>query len=116
MEERAPPLDDKIGNKVEDGVDKSVVVLGGFGDKELEEARDILNRVMAEVDGFKDVHFSNNTPIIALADVESPMKVMKFHFAATDATHRCNMRSFGKPVHPGKADVQDHQQIEEIHD
>ena len=78
LEERVPPLDDKIGNKHEDGVDKSVVVLGGFGDKELEEAQDILNRVMAEVDGFKDVHFSNNTPKIAPADFESPMKVMKF--------------------------------------
>ena len=39
-----------------------------FGDKALKEAQDILNRVMAEVDGFKDVHFTNNIPIIALAD------------------------------------------------
>ena len=83
LEERVRILEGKIGNKVakgepEDEVDKSVVVLGGFGDKELEEAQDILNHVMAEVDGFKDVHFSNNTPIIALADFESPMKAMKF--------------------------------------
>eukprot|EP00434_Breviolum_minutum_P001783 symbB.v1.2.001578.t1/scaffold88.1/size340390/13 len=83
LEERVRILEGKIGNKdtkgePEDEVDKSVVVLGGFGDKELEEAQDILNHVMAEVDGFKDVHFSKNTPIIALADFESPMKAMKF--------------------------------------
>ena len=83
LEERVRILEGNIGHKVakgepEDEVDKSVVVLGGFGDKELEEAQDILNHVMAEVDGFKDVHFSNNTPIIALADFESPMKAMKF--------------------------------------
>ena len=59
---------DKICNKVakgapQDEVDKSVAVLAGFGDKELEEAQNVLNRVMAEV----DVHFNNNTPIIACA-------------------------------------------------
>ena len=64
LEERVRILEGKISNKVakgepEDEVDKSVVVLGGFGDKEFEEAQDILNHVMAEVDGFKDVHFSN---------------------------------------------------------
>ena len=83
MEERVRILEGKIGNKVakgepEDEVDKSVVVLGGFGDKKFEEAQDMLNHVMAEVDGFKDVHFINNAPIIALADFESPMKAMKF--------------------------------------
>ena len=76
-------LEDKIGNNVakgepDDEVDKSVMVLGGFGEKELEEAQDLVNRVMAEVDGFKDVHFTNNVPTIALADFETPMKAMKF--------------------------------------
>ena len=33
---------------------------------------------MAGVDGFRDMHFSNNTPIITLADFESPMQAMKF--------------------------------------
>ena len=54
------------------------MVLGGFGGKELEEAQDIPNGVMADVDGFKDVHFSNNTPTIAVADFKPPMKAMKF--------------------------------------
>ena len=40
----------------------------GFGDKALKQGQEIQNRVMAEVGGFKDVHFSNNIPIIALAD------------------------------------------------
>ena len=83
LEERVRLLEDKIGNNVakgepDDEVDKSVVVLGGFGEKELEEAQDLVNRVMAEVDGFKDVHFTNNVPTIALADFETPMKAMKF--------------------------------------
>ena len=51
----------------DDEVDKSVVVLGGFGEKKLEEAQDLVNRVMAEVDGFKEMHFTNITPTIALA-------------------------------------------------
>ena len=54
------------------------MALGGFGGKELEEAQDIPNGVMADVDGFKDVHFSNNTPTIAVADFKPPMKAMKF--------------------------------------
>ena len=44
---------------------------------ELEEAQHIQNHVIAGVDGFKDEHFSNNTPIIALADFQSPMQAMK---------------------------------------
>ena len=70
-----------VGNNVakrepDDEVDKSVVVLGGFGEKELEEAQDLVDRVMAEVDGFKEVHFF-------------------FSLGASDATQRCNMRSCG---------------------
>ena len=83
LEERVRLFNDKIGNNVakgepDDDVDKSVVVLGGFREKELEEAHDLVNRVMAEVDGFKEVHFTNNIPTIALADFETPMKAMKF--------------------------------------
>ena len=45
---------------------------------QFEEAQHIQNHVMAGVDGFRDMHFSNNTPIITLADFESPMQAMKF--------------------------------------
>ena len=99
-------------------VDKSVVVLGGFGDMQFEEAQHIQNHVMAGVDGFRDMHFSNNTPIITLADFESPMQAMKFiRGPATQRTHAtCAVAGFGEPVHPGKAEVQDHQQIQKNHD
>ena len=63
-----------------------------------------LNRVMAEVDGFKDVHFSNNIPISALADWVTDESYEVHSGPATrrtDAT--CAVRSFGEPVHPGKA-------------
>lgn len=40
----------------------------GFGNKALKEAQDILHRVIAKVDGFKDMDFRNNISIIALAD------------------------------------------------
>eukprot|EP00434_Breviolum_minutum_P029783 symbB.v1.2.026333.t1/scaffold2623.1/size98372/5 len=68
LEERVRLLEDKISNNVakrepDDEVDKSVVVLGGFGEKEPEEAQDLVNRVTAEVDGFKDVHFTNNVMV-----------------------------------------------------
>ena len=60
-------LEDKVGNKVAKGepeneVNKRVRRQGAQREK------DILNRVMAEVDGFKDAHFRNDIPIIALAD------------------------------------------------
>ena len=44
----------------------------------LKEAQDLVNCVMAEVDGFKDVHFTNNTLTIASANLETPkfFKVM----------------------------------------
>ena len=62
---------------VED-VNKSVVVIGGFIEKALEEAEAMVQQMMIGIPGYKDVEMIDNTPPIALATFESPMQAMKF--------------------------------------
>ena len=62
---------------VED-VNKSVVVIGGFIEKALEEAEAMVQQMMIGKSGYKDVEMIDSTPPIALSTFESPMQAMKF--------------------------------------
>ena len=62
---------------VED-VNKSVVVIGGFIEKALEEAEAMVQQMMIGIPGYKDVEMIDSTSPIALATFESPMQAMKF--------------------------------------
>ena len=59
-------------------VNKSVVVIGGFIEKALEEAEAMVQQMMIGISGYKEVEMIDNSPPIALATFESPMQAMKF--------------------------------------
>ena len=58
--------------------DKSLVVMGGFVDKSIEEAEALLKELLAQVDGFHDVEMTDSMPPIGLAKFDSPAKALKF--------------------------------------
>ena len=62
---------------VED-VNKSVVVIGGFIEKALEEAKAMVQQMMIGTSGYKEVEMIDSTRPIALATFESPVQAMKF--------------------------------------
>ena len=59
-------------------VNKSVVVIGGFIEKDLEEAEAMVQQMMIGISGYKEVEMIDSSPPIALATFESPMQAMKF--------------------------------------
>lgn len=62
----------------EDQVDKSVVVIGGFGEDTLEEVEGILQQVLQDVAGFEEVKLTASGFNIALATFDSPMHALSF--------------------------------------
>lgn len=62
----------------EEEVDKSVVVIGGFQDKELDEAEALVRELMVGIRAFQEVEVVDTTPPLAMAKFDSPMEAMKF--------------------------------------
>eukprot|EP00435_Cladocopium_sp_Y103_P060911 s642_g22.t1 len=61
----------------EEVIDKSMVVLGGFTEKSMEEVEVMVGDLMKHVHGFKEVRVTNNDPPIAFARFETPVQAMK---------------------------------------
>ena len=68
---QVPPMD------VEE-VDKSVVVVGGFIEKAIADVESLMEEMMSDIAGYKDVEIIETTPPIALAHFDSPERAMKF--------------------------------------
>lgn len=70
-----------IGRSFQDDVeevDKSMVVIGRFSDKTMEEAEEAVRDLMKHVVGFKDVEVTAGEPPVAFAHFNTPMQAMKF--------------------------------------
>ena len=59
-------------------VDKSVVVVGGFGDKVLEDAEALVQEMMVGIAGFKGVDMIDVEQPLALANFDTPASALKF--------------------------------------
>ena len=59
-------------------VDKSVVVVGGFNEKTVEEAEALVQQMMVGIAGFKNVEMIDGESPLGFANFESPMQAMKF--------------------------------------
>ena len=70
----------KIGvEQMDDEVDKSIAVIGGFGDKGIEEAEDVLKELLAHINGFQDVNLvESNSGVLGLAQFDTPSNAFKF--------------------------------------
>lgn len=59
-------------------VDKSIVVIGGFGEMGADDAEKFVNDAIADVDGFQEVFAINPDPKVVLARFTSPTHARKF--------------------------------------
>lgn len=84
LEQRITKLEDRNAQTPparaaqEDDVDKSVVVIGGFSDKTLEEVDTLMEELMIAVAGYREVEVVESTPPLALAKFDSSMRAMNF--------------------------------------
>ena len=66
-------------DKMDDEVDKSIAVIGGFGEKGIEEAEDVLKELLAHINGFQDVNLvESNSGVLGLAQFDTPSNAFKF--------------------------------------
>ena len=59
-------------------VDKSTVVIGGFAADALDEAEKIVQDMLDDMDGFREVEMAGSKQDIALASFDTPQKAMQF--------------------------------------
>ena len=84
LESRLHQLETKQNKKIGveqmgDEVDKSIAVIGGFGDKGIEEAEDVLKELLAHINGFQDVNLvESNSGVLGLAQFDTPSNAFKF--------------------------------------
>ena len=83
LEERVRQLEERpratnVCGNVEETVDKSVVVIGGFAEDAFQQVEEMVREMLANVNGFKDVEVAGSNSNIALATFDSPMNAMKF--------------------------------------
>ena len=84
----------------DEDVDKSVVVVGGFGDTALEDAKALVQQMMVGTTGFNEVDMINVEQPIALATFDTPASALKFiraqkknHIMQTDRLWAAENRS-----------------------
>ena len=66
-------------DKMDDEVDKSIAVIGGFGEKGIEEAEDVLKELLAHINGFQDVNLvESNSGVLGSAQFDTPSNAFKF--------------------------------------
>ena len=75
--EQKENLKSSPGHDMEE-VDKSIAVVGGFGEKTVEEAEELLRELLAHVDGFHEVTMVDSNTVVGLAQFHSPVQAMKF--------------------------------------
>ena len=83
LEERVAQLESKQATKentndVTDAVDKSIAVIGGFGETTVEEAEKLAHDLLKHVHGFHDVSMVDGNSIVGLAQFDTPAHAMKF--------------------------------------
>ena len=82
LEERVRQLEQKFPAVSPDGdgdeVNKSIAVIGGFGDKTVEEAERLLQQLLVQVDGFQELTMTESEPPLGLARFQSPANAMRF--------------------------------------
>ena len=60
-------------------VDRSIAVVGGFGEKTVEEEEEeSLRELFAHVDGFHEVNMVDSNTMVGFAQFHSPVQAMKF--------------------------------------
>ena len=59
-------------------IDKSVVVVGGFNEKTVEEAEALVQQMMVGIAGYKSVEMIDGESPLGLATFDTPMQAMKF--------------------------------------
>ena len=69
-----------------DDVDKTVAVIGGFGEMDPTTAESEIQDMLRNVDGFSGVYTTSPTPTVVFAQFTSPEKVLKF--IRTQKAHR----------------------------
>ena len=84
LEQRVAVLEERLQSKgtpaTNEGeeVDKSIVVVGGFGDKDADEAETFIAEAMEDVPGVEEVYTTSATPKVGFARFSTPEKALKF--------------------------------------
>ena len=65
-------------NEVTEEVDKSIAVIGGFGEKTLEEAEKLAHELLEHVHGFHEVSMVDGNSVVGIAQFDTPGNAMKF--------------------------------------
>ena len=83
LEKRVAQLESKQATKentndVTDAVDKSIAVIGGFGETTVEEAEKLAHDLLKHVHGFHEVSMVDGNAIVGLAQFDTPAHAMRF--------------------------------------
>ena len=82
LEERVRQLKRKLPAVSPDGggdeVDKPIAVIGGFGEKTVEETERLLQQQLVQIDGFQELTMTESEPPLGLARFQSPANAMTF--------------------------------------
>ena len=81
MEQRISLLEQKQSStsaSVVEGCDKSLAVLGGFGELEAKAAEELVAGAIENVDGLRDVYSTTPNPSVVFAKFDAPENMHKF--------------------------------------
>ena len=83
LEERVVQLKSKQAikkntNAVTEAVDKSIAVIGGFGETPVEEAKKLAHDLLKHVHGFHEMLMVDGNSIVGLAQFDSPASDIQF--------------------------------------
>ena len=65
-------------NEVTEEVDKSIAVIGGFGERTVEEAEKLVHELLEHVQGFHEVSMVDSNSVVGLAQFDTAGNAMKF--------------------------------------
>lgn len=65
-------------NEMTEEVDKSIAVIGGFGEKTVEEAEKLVHELLEHVQGFHEVSMVDSNSVVGLAQFDTPGNARKF--------------------------------------
>ena len=103
-------------NEVSEEVDKSIAVIGGFGDNTVEEAKKLVHELLEHVHGFHEVSMVDGNSVVGLAQFDTPGNAMKL-IKVTKETCRnptCWFVGGRKSESGGTKSFQNCEQVEEI--
>ena len=98
-------------------IDKSVVVVGGFNEKTVEEAEALVQQMMVGIAGYKSVEMIDGESPLGLATFDSPIQAMKFIRSQKKwyDPHE-QVVGFGKSITDRTCSMQDREQNQKIFD